>query len=126
MKWMLALLILSGCAMNSLPDNPYQKEAIKTFAHYNSVHHLNIAVPMVYVGATEGPYAGTTTCKSVCIITLNEVRSVNMEQTLIHEEAHAICMESSPDCHIHEHGITWQKIALELGLDNRDSYITAH
>lgn len=127
MKWIL-LLCLSGCA--TLPENGYQVEAIKTFAHYNTVHHTAIPIPQVYLGATPGPFAGSTWCPmengtyTHCSITLNPSRSANLEQTLIHEEAHVICVLNVAGCKPTDHDKAWQEIALELGLNPDDSYIT--
>lgn len=127
MKWILLILCLSGC-VNAFPDNRFQEEAVKTFAHYNAIHHLNIPVPQVYLGATPGPFAGATWCPldgtyTKCSITLNPSRSANLEQTLIHEEAHVICVLSVQGCKPTDHSKAWQDIALELGLNPGDSYI---
>ena len=123
MKYIIICLLLASCAEVPLQDNPYQRQAVVDFARYNFAHHLNLAVPQVYLGPTEGPYAGETVCGHRCFIVINPSRSIDMNQTLIHEEAHAVCVETVPDCRVMSHDKAWQSIALELGLNPNDSYV---
>lgn len=124
MKYFIGLLFLSGCATQPLPDNEYQAEAVQIIGAYNVKYHLALEIPEVRLGSTPVPYAGMTWCqKKRCYITLNPARSADMNQTLIHELAHDICVFTVPGYLPQDHGKKWQEIALELGLSPTDSYI---
>lgn len=125
MKGILFSLLLCGCAVQTLPDNAYQAQAAQIISAYNLKHHLNLEVPEVRLGSTQAPFAGTTWCNSrQCFITLNPQLSANLNQTLIHELSHAICVNTVHGCLVTDHDKTWQEIALELGLSDKDSYIS--
>lgn len=129
MKYFIGLLFLSGCATQPLPDNEYQVQAVRIIGAYNAKHHLALEIPEVHIGSTPVPYAGYTWCQkhddkfTHCFITLNPNVSADMNQTLIHELAHDICVFTVPGYLPQDHGKAWQEIALEIGLSPKDSYI---
>lgn len=132
---LLAALLLSACAITpDYQDNPYQRRAFELVDRYNAAHGTHVPYPVVRIGSLANLDEGQAYCPvhaDGCWLTINAAFDAQrhgpdyaLSNSTPHEVAHHICVYLKLCPRGNYHGPEWQAIALELGLDPKDSFIT--